>query len=164
MIAASTIFLIIITQQLVAVLSLPTLFLEIPISEQLPVACHALSLRVPLRLRLRRLIQARTQYVDGSGMVLVVTWLTDYASVDVGSPLHLLLVCEHFSSFFRQDTNRVFEAKDLEQTNIHLAKRFLLYLLYVALQNQGFVLYFPLGFVRLASVVRRWDKLRRFEL
>ena len=97
-------------------------------------------------------------------MVLVVTWLTDYASIDVGSPLHLLLVSEHFSSFFRQDTNRVFEAKDLEQTNIHLAKRFLLYLLYVALQNQGFVLYFPLGFVWLASVVRRWYKLRRFEL
>ena len=107
-------------------------------------------------------MEARTQYVDGSCMILIVSWLTDYASINVGSPLHLLLVSQHFSSFFRQDTNRVFEAEDLEQTNIHLAKRFLLNLLYVALQNQGFVLYFPLGLIWLASVVRRWYKLRRF--
>ena len=55
-ITASTIFLVKVAQEIVAVLFLPTFLLEIPISEHLPVACHAFCLRIPLRFSLGCLI------------------------------------------------------------------------------------------------------------
>ena len=77
--------------------------------------------------------------------------------------IHLCLLLEQLSLLLGEDTDRVFEAEDFQQADVHLTERLLLELLDIALQNQILMLDFPLVFLWLTSIICRRDILRRLQ-
>ena len=109
---------------------------------------------MPLRLRLRGVIAARAQHVDeGTSLVLLTARYTKNSPIQVGSSVHLRLVSQLFGLLLSEDSNRVFEAEDFEQADVHFAERLFLKLFDVSLQDQVLVLHLPLVVFRCTSVV-----------